>query len=212
MVKINFDIPKEMIEAAQTAEIKSNPHNLCFFCPAHTVTCAGTNEMALTSEQFVDRANKLAKIMRKTRANIAEDANRPEPTVVSVLTKRTLDPRHSTMQAISKSVNGGCWGAAPCYMAALLLNGQITPESVDVEEIDYIERINDLETQLKEARVQLERVDRLLDGIHASYKMEMDAIRERSAEIEKYLRGELVKRDKVIETKDKIITKMVLGK
>lgn len=212
MVKINFDIPKEMIDAAQTAEIKENPHNLCFYCPAHTVTCAGTNEIALTSEQFVDRANRLAKIRKMTRANVAEDADLPEPTVVSVLTKRTLDPRFSTMQAISKSVNGGCWGTAPCYMASLLLSGQITLESVDVEETDLVTRVAELEAELKDARVHLEKVDKLLDGIHASYKVEMDAIRARSAEIEKYLHGEIAKRDKVIETKDKMITKMVLGK
>lgn len=210
MVRVSFDLPIDMISAAETEEIKQNPNNLCFLCPAHTITCSGPNELAMSTEELVDRVAKLAKLKRMTRANIADASALPEPTVVSVMTKKTLDPRHSTMQAISKSVNGACWGASPCYMASLLLSGQITVDSANVEEEDLLARVMELEKQNLEYQVQIGKLEHITDTIHESYKAEIDSIRDGALKATKYLRSELAKRDKAIATKDKMIEKLIL--
>lgn len=210
MVKIYFDIPREMLEAAKSDDIQSKPHNLCFYCPAHTVTCSGANEMALSVEDFVDRTAKLAKQKGVSRQRIADDSGLPFPTVVSVMSKRTADPRHSTLQAISRSVNGGCWGTAPCYMASLLLSGQITAETVDVDEEHLAARNAELEERIKEANVYIEKLEQTISNIHISYKQEFDEIRTRTDRVVEYLKAQTEKLETRLEEKDRIIAKLLL--
>lgn len=211
MIKISYDIPKDMIEAAALPSIKDNPWNLCLLCPAHNVTCGGPNELAMSSSDFIDRANTLAKQRKLTRADIAMISNMPEPTVVSVMTKRTPDPRHSTMHGISKAVNGTMPNGAPCYMAALLLSGQITVDSTSVDEETLINRINELEVELKDAHEQIEKFERMAHEIHSSYREELDTLRADHKRTVDYLTAAIAKRDDIIQTKDRMIAKMVLG-
>lgn len=212
MVKISYDIPREMIEAAQTSEILEKPFKLCFYCPAHTVTCVGTNEMLLSTSDFVDCINTVAKEKRMTRAAIAAKADLPEATVVSVVTKRTTDPRHSTMQSISRAVNGNCLNGAPCYMAYQLMTGQITMESLAADEEQLAKRITELETMLKESEETVLKLETIMSSIHDSYKAEMVEIRAKAERIEEYLKTEITKREEQLAIKDKLIAKLILDK
>lgn len=225
MQKIAYDIPVEMIQAATTEHIQAHPYDLCFLCPAHNITCEGPNETTMEVSDRIDRINKVAKKKNITRAKIAELSGIPETTVVSVLTKHTADPRCSTMRAISRAVNGECLDGAPCYMASLLMSGQITLESASVDEEALMARVNELETALKAANEQIAAHERITTEIHASYKDEMQAIRDKAERIADYLKEDIVKleatiskleavlakREEAIELKDRMIAKVILG-
>lgn len=212
MVKISYDIPRDMVEAAQTAEILDKPFKLCFYCPSHTVTCGGTNDSLLPAEDVVDKLIELAKQQHKTHEDVAIGAKLSPATVTSVLSKRTKDPRHSTLHAISQAVNGNCLNGAPCYMAYQLMTGQITMESLDVDEEQLAKRVSELETLLKESEETVLKLETIMASIHDSYKEEMAEIRAKAERIAEFLKEEITKRDEQLALKDKLIAKLILDK
>jgi transcriptional regulator with XRE-family HTH domain len=134
MVKLTFDIPRRMKIAAQEIGTSGNPDAICFECPFRGDTCGGANETAMSMTRRVEWYKRLAKENNITRAQAAEISGIPLDTINSVMTGRTEDPRHSTLQAISKAYNGGCWGKYPCHIAALLIRGELEDDSSDERE------------------------------------------------------------------------------
>ena len=180
MKKIAFDLPKKMIQAAQQPEAQLEPYNVCLYCPFMGETCDGADPLSMSNERWVKWINKLAAMFHITRQQIADRALLPLSTVNSVLSGRTKDVRHSTMQAITRAVVGDCWGKYPCHIAYLLLTGQ------DLEdESDSIIELNHLR----------ERV--------AELKEERHAAQEDSREKQSFLREQISLRDRQISHQEK---------
>ena len=153
MVKLTFDIPRRMKIAAQEIGTSGNPDAICFECPFRGDTCGGANETAMSMPRRVEWYKRLAKENNITRAQAAEISGIPLDTINSVMTGRTEDPRHSTLQAISKAYNGGCWGKYPCHIAALLIRGELEDDSSDESK---------LRAQLESAQREMARLE---DGL-----------------------------------------------
>lgn len=166
MVKIPYEVPRKMIEAAQDPHVKNSPHNLCSFCPARNVTCSGANERFMDMPAQIAYWNTLGRVNQISRPHAAEIANLPLSTLNSIFSGRTPDPRHGTLKAISLAYNGGNVVNSPCHMASLLLNGQIKDSAYTVS--DETARLRDrlkkiqadadyrLEKAEKEAATQIE--------------------------------------------------------
>ena len=162
MVKLTFDIPRRMRIAAQEIGTSGNPEDICFECPFRGDTCSGVNETQLPMPRLIGLYKRLAKENNITRAQAAETARIPLDTLNSVITGRTEDPRHSTLQAISKAYNGGCWGKYPCHIAALLIRGELEDDSSDEGKL----------------RVQLEGAQREMARLEEGVRYFKDEVRE----------------------------------
>lgn len=150
MINISFDVPQKMMDLAQEKDIKNRPYDLCLECPFCFVTCDGPNEDAMTMVRRVERLNHLAKKRGLTRSDISEKSGLPLATVNSVMSGRTEDPRHSTMQALSKTINGGCWGQYPCHIAAMLMEGELIDTGVNLEMDALRNRLAEAEDKLNQ--------------------------------------------------------------
>lgn len=153
MKKITFDVPKKMIQAAQQPGAQEEPYNVCLHCPFMGETCDGADPLSMSNERWVKWINSLANMFHITRQQIADRALLPLSTVNSVLSGRTKDVRHSTMQAITRAVVGDCWGKYPCHIAYLLLTGQqLEDESDSIIELNHLrERIAELKEEKQAA-------------------------------------------------------------
>lgn len=153
MKKIAFDVPKKMIQAAQQPGAQEEPYNVCLHCPFMGETCDGADPLSMSNERWVKWINSLAGMFHITRQQIADRAQLPLSTVNSVLSGRTKDVRHSTMQAITRAVVGDCWGKYPCHIAYLLLTGQdLEDESDSIIELNHLrQRITELKEEKQAA-------------------------------------------------------------
>lgn len=144
MVTLRLEIPRKMREAAQAPGIENTPYDICFACPFKNETCAGGNECAVDMSRLIDLWNQEAKLHRITRADAVEKSGIPITTVNNIMTKRTLDPRFSTVAALSKAYNRRKSVLPPCHLAALLMQDKL-PEG---DEPDEGERINALKEEI----------------------------------------------------------------
>lgn len=199
MVKITFDVPRKMREAALSPRIQDAPYDLCGECPFHSVTCDGPNEFAMTVERWVSWSSKLAKERGMTRAQIAEDSGIPLATVNSIMSGRTEDPRHSTMQAISRAINSGCWGQYPCHFAALLINDELPEDDSPVEDLAALRK------ELDEANRRVERWRARVSEYESQKKADVAEAKADSQRQIQFLRGQIDYRDRTLESKDKTI-------
>ena len=149
MVSLRLEIPKKMRDVAKEPGIENRPYDICFSCPFNCDTCAGANENAVDMPRLVDLWSRLAKIHGITRADAAEESNIPLATVNSVMSKRTLDPRHSTVTALSKVYNRRTGVKPPCHIAALLMQDKL-PEGTEPDEGERINALKAEIAQLKE--------------------------------------------------------------
>ena len=149
MVTLRLEIPRQMREAAQAPGIENNPYDICFACPFKNETCAGGNECAVNMSRLIDLWNKEAKLHRITRADAAEESNTPLTTVNNIMTKRTLDPRFSTVVALSRAYNRRKSVLPPCHIAALLMQDKL-PEGTEPDEGERINALKEEISRLKE--------------------------------------------------------------
>ena len=149
MVSLRLEIPQKMRDVAKEPGIENRPYDICFACPFNCDTCAGANENAVDMPRLVDLWSRLAKIHGITRADAAEESNIPLATVNSVMSKRTLDPRHSTVTALSKVYNRRTGVKPPCHIAALLMQDKL-PEGTEPDEGERINALKAEIAQLKE--------------------------------------------------------------
>lgn len=192
MKKIAFDVPRKMIQVAQQPGAKDAPYDVCLHCPFISESCDGPNVLAMTNERWVQWANRRANQMELTRAEIAETSNIPLSTINTVMSGRTKDMRHSTMQAITRVLVGGCWGQYPCHLASLMITGaQLEDESEHAVEITHLrEQIALLKEEKQNAladsrakidflKERLEKRDRQIEDQNELLKERMSLIKKR---------------------------------
>lgn len=175
MVKISFDVPKAMREIAKSPDIQEHPYDLCFECPFYTVSCDGPNERAMTMQRQVEWYKRLGKKRGITQEKAAEISGIPFNTLRSVMSGKTEDPRHSTMQAISKAYSGGCWGKYPCHFAALLIN----------DELDENNDTTDYQARYEGAQREVMRLEQRLEIIMKESDKKVDYLKGEVAELKK---------------------------
>lgn len=190
MFTIQFDIPKKMRDLAQVPGIQERPYDICFECPFRGKTCDGPNEQAMEMPRRIEWFNRLAKERGLSRSEAAEEAGLPLATVNSIMAGRTLDPRHSTMQALSKVYSGGCWGQYPCHLAALLLNGELLEADFTFEDA---KKIDELTQEVAKLRAREE-----------SAIAHVEADSQRKVE---YLKDLVAKQEKKIESQEQELKK-----
>lgn len=185
MKKIAFDVPKKMIQAAQTPGAQDAPYNVCLHCPFMGESCDGPDPLSMTNERWVEWISRLAGQLHITRQQIADCSALPLSTVNSVLSGRTKDVRHSTMQAITRAVVGDCWGKYPCHIAYLMLTGQtLEDESEHAAEISYLkEKVSELKQEREDIKAETsQKIDflrRELDRRDFQIEQQNAAVRKR---------------------------------
>lgn len=185
MKKITFDVPKKMIQAAQTPGAQAEPQNVCLHCPFMGESCDGPDPLSMSGERWVEWISRLAAQLHITRQQIADRSDLPLSTVNSVLSGRTKDVRHSTMKAIHRAVVGDCWGQYPCHIAFLMLTGcQLEDESDSLVELNHLkERIAELKEEkqsaLEDARDKVEFLRQQLSLRDRQIKQQERSIRRR---------------------------------
>lgn len=205
MVNIRFEVPKKMRDLAQQSGIKDTPYDLCLACPFFGESCDGPNVLAMTTDRWIEWANALAKKLKYTRAYIAESANLPLGTVNSVLGGKVNDVRHSTMQAITKVLVGGCWGNYPCHFAALMMDGELE-ETDELQELRS--RLEESQKELETARNALAALRSEMSGRDYVSQADNRAITFLKDQIA-FKDGQIKEKDKAIRRKEKIIA--ILG-
>ena len=125
MRKIIIDLPLDLFNAATAKESKDKPYNVCLSCPYRTTYCDGPQCLAMSYTRWVEWINTLAKKQKLTRAEIAELADLPLPTVISALHGKAKDIKMYTAAAITRAVKGGTWGQYPCHFVAMMMNSEI---------------------------------------------------------------------------------------
>ena len=194
MVNIRFEVPKKMRDIAEQVESQERPYDLCLACPFFRETCDGPNTLAMTTDRWIEWANTLSKMTKQTRAAIAEKSNIPIGTINSVLGGKVSDVRHSTMQAITKALVGGCWGRYPCHYASLLMDGSLGDN----------DEFQELRSRLEETQKDLENARNAL----ASLRSEMsgrDYVSQSDSRAITFLKEQIAFKDKQITTKDETI-------
>lgn len=174
MVKITFEVPKIMREVAQTHDIQEHPFDICFECPFRGDTCDGPNEQAMSMPRRIDWLKRLGKKNGITREKAAEMSGIPLATINSIMTGRTEDPRHSTMQALSKAYSGGCWGKYPCHFAALLINGELQDGAPDTLETSV---------RLEAAQREIAQLEQRLASAKEDDRQKVDYLKQEIAEL-----------------------------
>ena len=196
MVTIRFKVPEKMFQTAQRPDIQETPYDLCFECPFRSVTCDGPNEQAMTMPRRITWFNRLGKERGITRAAVAELSGVPLAPINSIMTGRTPDPRHSTMQALSQAYSGGCWGQYPCHMAALLMQGKLTGEDDDPE-------ADELRGRLHRAEDELRQRSYVAESDHRAVVF----LKEQIA----FLDAQIKEKDSSIRRKEKLIVKLFIA-
>lgn len=182
MKKINIDVPKKMLDIAQSADAENKPYDICLHCPFMGVTCDGPNITAMSYARWVEWASKLAKQNGLTHSVIADQANLPKGTVDSALSGKNKDIRADTKRMITKAIVGGCWGQYPCHMAAQLMFGNLEEDEMHTE------------TLVKE----LEKAKEELANAKAQYKQDLAEAKEEAHTQVDYLKKEVEFRNKRI--------------
>lgn len=206
---VAIKVPQELLGGIQAID-PNKPYDLCLHCEFLEESCDGPNIVAMEYTRWIEWANKLAHQRGLTRAQIAEQSGVPKSTIDSVLSGRTSDIRHSTLQAITRTVVGGCWGRYPCHLASLLMQSeelrvdeQIAALKKELEE----ERGKnaDLRNQLHEAKSLHEKE---LATVREDAQRKTDWLKERSKVLDGYIsdhQRSIEHRDRVIERKERTI-------
>jgi len=184
MVKIQFDVPKSMIDFCHTKTAKSKLYDICLQCPYMRESCDGPNVLAMEYVRWAEWARERIKRMGLARADVAEEAELSLSTVNSALSGAGYDIRTDTMRRITKAIIGGCWGQYPCHFAALLIEG------ADLEDGDK-DSAGEFVIKWDLERAKFEEKEREL---RADYQAKID-----------YLKEQVVIRDKYLDQKNQMI-------
>lgn len=168
--KMVVNIPSELMRAIDTTD-PEKPYDICLNCEFLQESCDGPNILAMEYHRWVEWANRRAKQLYLTRAQISEQANLPKSTLDSILSGRTQDIRASTMRAITKVLIGGCWGQYPCHIAALLMTS---------EELRIDEQIASLQKQLDDEKDKNVELRAQLSHYHEIHEKELATVRAES--------------------------------
>lgn len=195
MSKVTIDVPSDLLHGIQTTD-PNKPYDICLHCSFLEDSCDGPNIVAMEYPRWVEWASKLAQHRGLTRAQIADRSGLPKSTIDSALSGRTGDIRHSTLQAITRVIVGGCWGQYPCHLASLLMHSEQLPEDSRLSQLkdalvtaehraaEYQTENIDLKLQLKQSEAMHQAE---IARIRGEDQREIDWLKERTKVMDGYL-------------------------
>lgn len=158
---------------------EDKPFNQCFQCHSFRNGCSGPNPLVMSVERLCEFL-QMARIFRHlSYQETADGTDLSLATVKRILTGKVSDPSFFAMAALTKFLVGDPSGKHPCAIPNIVSS----PES---------------ETRLTDALLQLDRAlednseyRTMLDNIHVSYKVEIDAVRADAQREVDYLMAEV---------------------
>lgn len=176
---------------------EAGSYDPCLRCQYLGNGCDGPRTSSMTLQRWCEWCRELKELRGYTNAYIAERTNLSETTIERIMAGKVSQDIMRTTVALLEDFLIGSAGQWPC---SLHLNGQ--------KEIVYADSPATQE-MLKERSIQIERLRAMYDALQASLDKEVQAVRDESQRKIDFLRAELEKKDKIIETKDQIIAKLI---
>lgn len=154
------------------------PYNRCISCEHRGLHCDGPRTAGLSLQRWKEYMRDLKEFLGITNSYIAERAELPVKTVEKALSPASdQDVMRETARRIENAIFG-LTSQYPCYAA-------------------YEEEVRPAK-KMQDAMLELERVlkdngeyKKALDGIHASYRYEMDTIRAEHQRTTDFLLGQI---------------------
>ena len=147
----------------------------CIYCPKLGTSCPGPKFFEMTAHDLIAWIKERKAHLKMSNARIAELANMSKGTVDSLLTESRTDFRYETIRPILKVLVGGEWVGGPC------------PDPTSSERAQMLEKVRTLEmsVQWRDEKINL-------------ITAENEHIAHEHQEMEKYLRSELKRKDKMM--------------
>lgn len=146
-------------------DFSSKPYYRCFSCPHLRVRCTGPRTAGLPLFQWKELMRDMKDFFNLTYEWIALESKIPVQTVERALSlSSTQDIMRDTATKIENAIVGSN-GDSPCFLA------------FEEEQLSRQGNFNDAMLKLERALSDDDKYDKMLDGIHKSYREEIDAIR-----------------------------------
>lgn len=166
---------------------ETNAYDRCLTCRYLGDGCDGPNTLSMTLERWCEWCRALKRIRGMTNSEIAEISGVSTKTVEKIMAgQASKDIMRSTAGDITRALVGSA-GQWPCSLA-------------------LEETTSDSTKELIAKTAELDELRRTLEGIHNSYRAELETVRQGEAtKIEflrdeiAYLKAENAKKDKIIE-------------
>lgn len=147
-------------------EFAEKPYNRCLSCPHRKVRCDGPRTAGLTLDRWCEYMRDMKDVNDLTNAQIAEISG------ISIKTIERLmagNPSNDIMRDTARLIENAIIGSTSKYPCFLAFEEENRPDE---------QKFNDAMRELERALDDNMQYRVALDNIHASYKAEMEMIRE----------------------------------
>lgn len=147
-------------------EFAEKPYNRCLSCPHRKVRCDGPRTAGLTLDRWCEYMRDMKEVNDLTNAQIAEISG------ISIKTIERLmagNPSNDIMRDTARLIENAIIGSTSKYPCFLAFEEENRPDE---------QKFNDAMRELERALDDNMQYRVALDNIHASYKAEMEMIRE----------------------------------
>lgn len=142
------------------------PYNRCLACPHRKVRCDGPRTAGLPLGRWCEYMRDMKEVNGQTNAEIAEISGISVKTIERLM---ALNAEQDIMRETARRIENAIIGSTskyPCYLA------------FEEENLPDEQKMNDALRELERALADNKDYRVALDNIHASYKAEMETIRE----------------------------------
>ena len=161
------------------SDFSMKPYNRCLTCPHRKVRCDGPRTAGLELARWCEYMRDMKEVNGLTNAEIAEVSGVSIKTIERIMALNSdQDIMRDTARRIENAIIGST-SKYPCYLA------------FEEENLPDEQRLNDALRELERALDDNKDYREALDKIHASYNMEMQAIRDDAQKKIDYLMSEI---------------------
>ena len=167
------------------------PYNRCLHCEHRGSRCDGPRTSAMPTERWREYMRDLKAIRNLTNDEISELTGGvlPSRTIQGCLSaSSTADVQRETARMIEDALMGSS-NQYPCYLA-------------------FLEELPDSSKDVMAYEKEILRLQQSIANIHDSYTAELATLRVERKQMIDFLREEIAKRDRIIESKDRLIEKL----
>lgn len=158
---------------------EDKPFNQCFQCPSFRNGCSGPNIAVMAPPRACEFLQMTRAFLGYTYQQVADGTQLSLATVKRNLRGEIYDPSFYTLSVLAQFLCGDPNGKYPCALPNIIPNAEHTT------------MLNDAIRDLERALADNQDYRKALDGIHDSYRAEMQMIREEAQAKITYLRSQI---------------------
>lgn len=157
------------------------PYNRCLTCPHRGISCDGPRTSAMPTPRWCEFMRDMKRARNMTHADVAEKSGVSIKTIERLMSlKYDQDIMRETARLIEDAIIGSS-NQYPCYLA------------FEEDQPDQTQELAATMTDLERALADNKDYRAALDGIHESYRAELQKIRDEAQVKIDYLRSEVAR-------------------